>query len=56
LLRWLQVMLGIWGNSDSNNIKHWLPLVAADWPPSTELQWDEASSTCRNIVRGLKVT
>lgn len=51
----LQVMLGIWGNSDSNNIKHWLPVVAADWPPSADLQWDEASSTCRNIARGLQV-
>ena len=51
----LQVMLGVWGNSDSNNIMHWLPMVAADWPPSADLQWDEASSTCRNIAKGLQV-
>lgn len=55
LLDALQVMLGIWGNSDSNNIKHWQPVVAADWPPSADLQWDEASSSCRNIARGLQV-
>lgn len=51
----LQVVLGIWGNSDSNNIKHWLPLVATAWPPSTDLQWDEATSTCRNVAKGLQV-
>jgi hypothetical protein len=52
----LQVLLGMWGNSDSNNVKHWLPLMtAADWPPSADLQWDEASSTCRNLATGLKL-
>lgn len=51
----VQVLLGIWGNADPNNIKHWLPLVAPEWPPSTDLQWDEATSTCRNVPTGLKL-
>jgi hypothetical protein len=51
----VQVLLGIWGNSDSNNIKHWLPLVATGWAPSTDLQWDEATSTCRHVAKGLQV-
>jgi hypothetical protein len=50
-----QVLLGIWGNSDPNNIKHWLPLVTTEWPPTTDLQWDEPTSTCSNIPKGLQV-
>lgn len=50
-----QVLLGMWGNSDPNNIKHWLPLVTTDWPPSADLQWDEATTTCRNMATGLNV-
>ncbi len=50
-----QVMLGIWGNSDPNNIKHWLPLVTTEWAPTTDLQWDEPTTTCRNVAKGLQV-
>lgn len=51
----LQVLLGIWGNSDPNNIQHWLPLVTTEWPPTTDLQWDEPTSTCHNVAQGLQV-
>jgi hypothetical protein len=51
----LQVLLGMWGNADPHNINHWLPLATSGWPPSADLQWDEAKGTCRNIAKGLQV-
>lgn len=46
--------MGIWGNADPNNVKHWVPLATTGWPPSTDLQWDEGTATCRNIATGLE--
>jgi hypothetical protein len=45
----------MWGNADPHNINHWLPLATSGWPPSADLQWDEARGTCRNIAKGLQV-
>lgn len=45
----------MWGNADPHNINHWLPLATSGWPPSADLQWDEAKGTCRNIAKGLQV-
>lgn len=45
-------MLGIWGNSDPTTINQWLTLKSSNWPPTADLHWNEATSTCNNIVTG----
>lgn len=45
-------MLGIWGNADPANTNQWVALKSSNWPPALDLEWDEATSTCNNVVSG----
>jgi tectonic-1/3 len=51
----LQVVLGIWGNSDSTRVSQWVPVQSSGWPPGTDLDWDEATATCSNVITGFDI-
>jgi tectonic-1/3 len=51
----VQVVLGIWGNADSTRVNQWVPVQSSGWPPGTDLDWDEATATCSNVITGFDI-
>jgi tectonic-1/3 len=51
----VQVVLGIWGNADSSRVNQWVPVQSSGWPAGTDLDWDEATATCSNVITGFDI-
>lgn len=47
-----QVMLGAWGNADPANVKQWVSVQTTPLPATFDMQWDNASNTCHDLVTG----
>eukprot|EP00775_Hariotina_reticulata_P009895 gene9895-10052_t len=47
-----QVMLGVWGNADPVNVKQWVAVQTTPLPATFDMQWDNESNTCYNLVTG----
>lgn len=49
------MVLGIWGNADNTRVSSWVPVLSSGWPPGTDLEWDEATATCSNVITGFDI-
>ena len=50
-----QAVVGAWGNADYAESADWIPIETNAVPPPSSMVWDEASSTCSNVLNRFSI-